>query len=92
MLVVREQDDLGPARDLGQGLEGGGGALVVELDQDVVDDQGDRLVALEVGLQAGQAEGQVELVGGPQAQALDADRLGRRRGGSALSTAWSWSS
>ena len=55
VLVVREQDDLGAAGDLGQRLKGGGGPLVVELDQDVVDDQGHRLVILEVGLQACQA-------------------------------------
>ena len=30
----------------------------------------------EVGFEAGQAQGQVELIGGSQAQAGDADRLG----------------
>ncbi len=43
--------------------------------QDVIDHQGNRLVAFEVGFQAGEAKGQVELIGRSLAQACNADRL-----------------
>ena len=69
-------------------MQGGGGAAVVELDEDVVGDQGDGPVRVEGRLEAGQPQGEVELVGGPEAQAADADGLGAP-GRTAWSRGWS---
>ena len=38
--VMGEEDHLGAGGEVGQGGEGGAGAFVVELDEDVVDDEG----------------------------------------------------
>ena len=75
VLVMCEQDDLSAAGQFGKSLQGGGGPVVIELDQDVIDHQGNWLVACEVGFQAGEAKGQVELIGRSLAQARDADRF-----------------
>ena len=78
MLVVREQDNLGTPREVGKHPEGRGGAVVVELDEDIIDHQGNRLVAFEIHFQAGQAQGEVELIGRPLAQAFEAHNLASR--------------
>src|SRR5271165_1600162 len=39
MLVMGEEQNLGPFGELGQGLECGNGAVVVEVDQDIIDDE-----------------------------------------------------
>jgi hypothetical protein len=57
VLVVREQDDLSAAGEIRQSLEGGRGAFIIELDQDIINDKRNRLVALEVGFQAGEPKG-----------------------------------
>ena len=76
VLVVGEEDDLGPARQIGKRAQRGRGPRVVEVQQDVVDDEGDRLVALEPVLDAGDPQGQVELVAGAVAHGFQADRFG----------------
>jgi hypothetical protein len=75
MRMMCEHYDLGTARELGQGAESGGGAAIVKLDEDVVNNQRKRLVAVKVGFKAGQAQSQVELIGGSKTQASDADHL-----------------
>ena len=85
MFVMREQKHLGAAGECGQGVQGGGGASFVELDQEVIGDERDGASGVEGRLQAGEAKGQVELVGGPEAEPPDPDgrRLltGRAEGG-----------
>ena len=73
--MVGEEENLGALREVGEGAEGGGGAGVVELDQKVVDDQGEGIVAVEGGFEGGEAEREIELVGGAEAHAGDAHRL-----------------
>lgn len=40
VVVMGEKDDLGAGRELGQNLQGGGGTVIVKLDQDIVHDEG----------------------------------------------------
>ena len=60
---------------LGQGGEGGedaAGAVVVGLEEDVVEEDGDRLGGRDVALDRGEAEGEEELLAGAVAELLDA--------------------
>src|SRR4051794_22433985 len=75
MFMMCEHDNLGSKREVCQGVKSSDGAVVVKLDQDVIHDQGNRIVLFEVGFEAGQAKGQVELISGSQAEPGDADRI-----------------
>ena len=61
MLVVGENGSPGPSGDLRENLQGGGGALVVEIHEDVVEYSGRRM-PFGVALEARNAQRQVELV------------------------------
>ena len=45
--MMGEEQDLGLPRQLSQGTQGGCGAKIVEVEQDVVDNERDRLVRLK---------------------------------------------
>jgi len=71
--MVGEEEDLGAGGQLREHLEGGARALVVEVHEDVVHDEGHGFGAREVLLEGGEAQGQEELVAGPRAHPLDTD-------------------
>src|SRR5262249_24435412 len=52
VLGMGEKEDLGVFGELSQSFESSCGAVVIEVDQEVVDDERDRLMLVEVGLQA----------------------------------------
>ena len=51
--MVREEDHLSPLGERAQDLKPGASALVVKVDEDVVDYERQRLVRVEVALKAG---------------------------------------
>ena len=53
--------------------EGGAGAVVIEVHQDVVEDDGHRIAVLGVSLEGGDAQREVELVARAVAHRLDPD-------------------
>src|SRR5579863_6459089 len=73
MAVVGEEDDLGPVCQLGKNFEPGGRAAVVEVDEQIVDDQRQRLEAFELLLDCGQAECEIQLVASTFAHFVDGD-------------------
>lgn len=56
VLMMREQDHLGPRRQLREDLQCGGSAPIVELDQAVIKDERNRPVVIEVDFEAGQSQ------------------------------------
>jgi hypothetical protein len=66
--VAGEEDDLGGASGVAEGGEAGGGAGVVEVDQDVVEDDGERLAAVAVVEDVGEAQGEEQLFTCPGGQ------------------------
>jgi hypothetical protein len=52
--MVGEQNDLRPGRQISQHVERGAGAFVVELDQDIIDDEGQGRGAVEMTVEMGQ--------------------------------------
>lgn len=71
MPVVGEVDDLVFLGDFRKDFESGPSAVVGEIDQDIVEDQRHRLVVFDMMFQAGQAEGEVELIAGSLAHSFD---------------------
>jgi hypothetical protein len=71
MLVVREEQHLGRARDLREDHERRPGARVVELHEQIVEHERHRLTGLEVTLEAGEAQRQEQLVALPGAHPDD---------------------
>jgi len=63
VVVVGEDEDLGFLAEFFEDGEEGAGAVVVEGDQEVVEDQRDGRVFIEMEIDGGEAEGEVELVG-----------------------------
>ena len=78
--VVGKEQDLGVPRQFGQGPEARPGAVVVEVQEDVVDDERDRLVGLEPRLETGQPQRQVELVLASRCSSPRHRPAGRRAG------------
>src|SRR4051794_5870103 len=62
MAVMREEDDLGLLSNFGEDLEAGSRAVIVEVDEQVVNDQRQRLRAIDLLLDRGESERQVKLV------------------------------
>src|SRR5579884_740037 len=73
MAVVREEDDLSLLGQLSEDLEAGGCAIVVEVDEEIVDDQRERLGAVKLMLDRGQAESEIELITSAVAHVFDGD-------------------
>lgn len=73
MAVVGQQQDLRLPGEVRENGEGAGGAIVVEMDEQVVEDYGHGRVVVEELLQARDAEREVELVAGPVAHAVGED-------------------
>lgn len=80
--VAGEQEDLPMGRGLLQPTEGGGAALVVEIGESVIQNDGDGFLRRQHQLADGQPGGEVELIcgpGGPKAGCPG--QWGPRRGG-----------
>ena len=73
MGMVGEKQNLGVLAEVAQGSQRADGAVVVEVDQQVVEDQRHRFVIGEMKLQASQAEGEKQLVASAFAEASDGD-------------------
>jgi len=69
--VVGEKEDLNALGELAQNAQGRRGPLIVEMNQYVVQHQGQGWVALEVALEAGDAQSQIQLVARAFAQTVD---------------------
>ena len=73
MLVVSEEQDLGLLPQLGQDLESRRRAGVVEIDQEVIGNKGERMCPADIFIDRGQTESEIELIRGAVAHAADAD-------------------
>ena len=74
VLMVGEEDDLRVFGQPGQRFERRDSTVVVEHDQYVVDNEGDRLVVREVGFEQRETQRQIQLVARAVTHAVDADR------------------
>jgi hypothetical protein len=72
-LVVCEEDDLHSLGDVGEQLERERRALVVEVDEDVVEDERQRIGVTRVSLDRREAQREIELVARAVREALDVD-------------------
>ena len=81
--LAGKQEHLPPLGELHQVVQGGGHALVVEVDQRVVQQEGGGAVPGQDHVADGQTHRQIELVGGPLAEqgGLVGDELARLLGG-----------
>ena len=73
MAVVGEEQHLGAAAEVAEDGQDGAGAVVVEDDEQVVQDHRHGFVVLLMALDGGKTQGQVELVAGAFAHALNAN-------------------
>src|SRR5262249_22224887 len=73
--VVGEDQNLRAPGELGQDGERGTGAVVVELDQYVIDNQRQGLVAEKERFDSGEPQSQVKLVGRAVAHPIESDHL-----------------
>ena len=62
MFVMRKQEYLGSFRQTGELWKDGPGTLIVECDQQVIENEGHRLVRVQVLIERGEPEGQVKLI------------------------------
>lgn len=76
VVMVGEQQDLGLLAECHQALQGGPGALIIELDQDIIGDEGDGLGStFQIALDGRQTQRQVELIGCARAHPCHVDAL-----------------